>query len=50
MSWKKAGETPYVSVLFANRNDNYGEDLTDRINKFIQYYYNFRKELENEDY
>jgi len=38
MSWKKASETPYVSVLFANRNDNYGEDLTDRINKFIQYY------------
>lgn len=29
---------PYVSIAFTNRNDNYGGDLDNRINKFIEYY------------
>ena len=29
---------PYVSIAFTNRNDNYGGDLENRINLFIDYY------------
>lgn len=30
--------SPYISVAFANRNDQYTKDQADRINAFIQYY------------
>ena len=29
---------PYISVVFVNRNDNYGGDQEDRFNLFIEYY------------
>ncbi|MBI3418542.1 MAG: hypothetical protein HY053_00200 [Proteobacteria bacterium] len=35
--------TPYVSIAFTNRNDNYGGDLDNRIRKFIEYYAYFSK-------
>ena len=33
--------SPYISVVFANRNDNYGGELSLRINRFIDYYEEF---------
>lgn len=35
--WNK-NVTPYLSIAFANRNDQYTTDQSDRINAFIQYY------------
>lgn len=37
----RRNSTPYISVAFCNRNDNYGGDQTLRINKFIDYYAHF---------
>jgi len=34
---------PYISVAFANRNDNYGGELSLRIERFIDYYEPFVK-------
>lgn len=35
--------TPYVTISFANRNDNYGGFLAERIQQFIDYYAHFVK-------
>lgn len=31
-------QQPYISIIFANRNDNYGDDQQNRIQTFIDYY------------
>jgi GT2 family glycosyltransferase len=36
-------QTPYVSVVFVNRNDGYGGDLEERIAKFIDYYAHYTR-------
>lgn len=36
--------TPYVTISFANRNDNYGGFLAERIQLFIDYYAHFVKQ------
>ncbi len=36
-------KTPYISVIFANRNDGYGGDQLKRFDSFVRYYSHFDK-------
>jgi hypothetical protein len=44
MAWTGRPTRPYISVIFANRNDNYGGDQGRRINLFIDYYAYFSRQ------
>lgn len=39
----RRNSTPYISIAFCNRNDNYGGQQALRINKFIDYYAYFAR-------